>query len=143
MEYVRVNEILDHPIGAVWGIVAGFGALKTWVDGVEACSLEGEGVGAIRTVIRGGALTRERLEAVDATQHCLVYLLLPPYRLPAEGVRATIELTALDSARTAFCWWSEATKFNAPQSEVAARIDGFYRASIANLRNVLRSASSS
>lgn len=28
MEYVRVREVSDHPIGVVWGMVAAFGGIK-------------------------------------------------------------------------------------------------------------------
>jgi hypothetical protein len=137
MEYVRVVETLNHPIGTVWGIVQGFGAVKAWIAGVEACSLEGEGVGAIRSVTRGGSVTRERLEFIDAASHSLSYVLLPPYRLAATDVRGNIALMRVDDQQTTMTWWSEASSFEADQNEIAKYIDGFYRASIDNLRRIL------
>jgi len=62
VEYARVRRVLGHPIDAVWAPLSLFGGLERWVDGVQTCTLEGHGVGAIRTVGRNGRSVRERLE---------------------------------------------------------------------------------
>lgn len=134
MEYVRVVVEIDHPVDRVWAMIAGFGAIKAWIEGIEACALEGDGgVGSIRSVTRGGSVTRERLEALDPAAHSLTYSLVPPYRLQAKDVRATIELTAPEDGRTIMTWYSQASEFDEPMEQIAAYIDAFYRASIGNL----------
>lgn len=142
MEYVRVEVKLGHPLGAVWGIVAGFGAIKCWIEGVESCLLEGEGVGAVRSVQRGGNLTRERLDSIDAAAHRLSYSLLAPYRLPAKDVRGHIELRAVGPDATLMSWWSEASEIGIPVVELAEYIGQFYRGSIARLAQLLDRRSS-
>jgi hypothetical protein len=138
VEYVRIEQVIAQPIGTMWGMVAAFGAIVTWIDGVESCALVGEGVGAIRSVTRGGNLTRERLEAIDPVRHSISYALIPPYRVPATDVRATITLEAVDAEHTRMTWVSTAATIDGPIEELAAYIGQFYRASIANLENLLK-----
>jgi len=137
MEYVRISETLDHPIGVVWAIVSGFGAIRAWIDGIESCSLEGAAVGSIRTVVRGGSVTRERLETIDPTRHIISYALIEPHRLPATGVRSTIQLNALDASHTRLTWWSEASEIHAPHDEIATFVGTFFAASVSRLSGLL------
>ena len=136
-DYVRVTVVLDHPIAEVWAIVSSFGAIKAWIDGVEACSLAGAGVGAVRSVTRGGSVTRERLEEIVPATHSLRYALLPPYALPAEDVTAVISLRAIDDARTEVTWRSQARSFVSPREQIARYIEGFYARSLDNLGRLL------
>ena len=48
--YASVTAELDHPIETVWARIGAFGGLEDWADGVTACSVEGEGVGTVRTL---------------------------------------------------------------------------------------------
>jgi hypothetical protein len=134
--YASVCVVLDHPIDAVWAVVGRFDGLEAWVDAVSACSVEGEGVGAVRTVTRGGAV-REKLETLDPGRHEISYLILAPHVLPAEDVRSTINLTPLGSEATEIVWRSDATRFHGPPGALGERIEAFYRASIRGLERVL------
>jgi hypothetical protein len=136
--YARVCRTLDHPIEAVWRRVAAFGGIDRWVAGVEACRVEGDGVGAIRTVELGDRVARERLEAIDAAGRRLRYRILPPHALPARDVCSEISLTALDDGRTEMTWRSDATGFTVPAEQLGARIERFYDLSIDGLARLLR-----
>jgi hypothetical protein len=135
-EYAKVCVVLDHPIDQVWAVAGQFGGLEAWADGVSACSVEGEGVGAVRTVTRGGVV-REQLETLDPGRHEISYSILPPHALPAEDVSGAITLRALGPETTEFVWRSEATRFHAPPGPLGERIEAFYRASIQGLGRVL------
>jgi hypothetical protein len=137
MEYARIRETLDRPISDVWRIVAAFGSLEHWVDGVQFCRVEGEGVGAVRTVVRGGNTVRERLEELDAANFLLSYSILDPHSLPARDVRSTIALRQLTSGKTEFVWRSEAAEFSGSPEDLGARIEGFYAKSLEGLRHLL------
>jgi hypothetical protein len=137
IEYVRVERILPYPIGAVWGLVSGFGGIKGWVDGIQSCELEGEGPGAIRSATRGGHVTRERLETIDAAVHSLTYSLCPPHRVPATGVICTIALRRVDERRTELVWSSRAEAITGPVEELSSYIRCFYDASIDRLERLL------
>ncbi len=135
--YASVTADLDHPIEAVWARIAEFGRLEDWADGVTACSVDGQGVGAIRTVVRNGNSVQERLEAIDPAGHRLRYQILPPHRLPAQGVHGNVILRSLGAGQTEMVWRSDATDFTVPPGEIGARIEAFYAASIEGLRRVL------
>jgi hypothetical protein len=137
IEYARVERILDHPIDAVWTFVGRFGGVESWIDGVSACALEGEGIGAVRTVTRDGSRVRETLERLDPTAHEIVYRILDPHRLPAGDVRGIIALEAAGAGRTRIVWRSEARDFRMAKEELGARIGRFYDASIDRLAAVL------
>lgn len=87
VEYARVARVVDHPLARVWDIVGAFGGLELWADGVTACAVEGEGIGALRAVARNGSEVRERLDRLDPAGHQIVYTILPPHPLPAADVR--------------------------------------------------------
>jgi hypothetical protein len=139
IEYARVCVVLGHPIDQVWAVAGKFGGLEAWADGVSACSVEGEGVGAVRTVTRGGVV-RERLETLDPGRHEISYRILPPHALPAEDVRGAITLRALGPEKTEIVWRSEASRFHASPDALGERIEAFYRASIHGLGSVLNAA---
>lgn len=132
--------MLNHPVARVWLVIARFDGAHHWVDGVTACSLEGAGAGAIRTLVRNGVTVRERLERVDADTHEISYLVLEPHALPATSVRGTITLHATDSGATEIVWRSRAEAFRVPPRVLGERIEGFYAASLQRLGRFLDAA---
>lgn len=138
MEYVRVVRVIPFSIGEVWGLVAGFGALRTWVEAVERCSLEGVGVGAVRTVTAMGGVTRERLTHLDPDGYGISYALEDPHILPARGVRGHMRLRAVAADATEFTWYSTAEHIDVEPEQLAALIRGFYEASLQSLERALR-----
>ncbi|KAH8688522.1 hypothetical protein BGZ61DRAFT_319908, partial [Ilyonectria robusta] len=62
-------------IGEAWGIISAFRGEKLWFPGVVKSSLEGYGVGAVRSLTFANMPkpVRERLESVDAANHILRY----------------------------------------------------------------------
>lgn len=135
--YAEVRRVLDHPIQAVWPLIASFGGLERWAAGVVACSVQGEGPGAVRTLALGDRVARERLEAIDPDAHRLRYRILQPHALPASDVTSEISLTALDDGRTEMVWRSQAAQFEVPPEQIGARIERFYALSIDGLRRLL------
>lgn len=138
--YAHVRRILDQPIDRVWDTIAAFGGLERWAAGVTGCSVEGRGLGAIRTISIGSRQARERLEAIDASTHRLRYHILPPHSMPAEDVHSEIVLTPLHGDRTAVIWRSEAVRFSVPPHELGARIETFYARSLERLEAMLETA---
>ena len=137
IEYACVRAVLDHPLARVWRYVGLFGELDRWVDGVTACSVDGEGPGAVRTLTRNGATVRERLERLDTERHEISYLIEEPHALPASDVRGTITLSAIDPGATEIVWRSRATHFGVPPRVLGERIEHFYQASIQALGRIL------
>jgi hypothetical protein len=135
--YATVRAELDHPITTVWARIDAFGGLEDWAEGVSACTVEGEGVGAVRTVTRNGNSVRERLEVIDPAAHMLRYQILQPHLLPADAVHGNVILRALGEGRTVMVWRSDALDFTVPPEALGVRIEAFYAASIDGLRRLL------
>lgn len=131
--YARVQRVLDHPLERVWPLVGAFGGLEQWADGVTACDLDGE----VRTVTRNGSTVRERLDRRDPEACEIAYTIMSPHPLPADDVRGTIVLRAVDADRTEIVWRSEARNFRAAPDALGARIEHFYAASIDGLDRLL------
>jgi carbon monoxide dehydrogenase subunit G len=91
MAEIAVNEEYSVAADAVWERVADFGGL-TWMPGVESCSVEGEGVGAVRAVAMGAMTIKERLESFDAAARRLSYSIVDG-PLPTENYLATITVS--------------------------------------------------
>jgi hypothetical protein len=117
-------------------MIAMFGGLENWADGVTACDV----ADGVRTVTRKGSTVRERLDRCDPDAHEISYTILPPHPLPAEDVRGTIALKALGPGRTEIHWYSQARDFRAPPETLGARIEIFYAASIEGLDGLLSAA---
>ncbi len=63
MEQVgHVVEAFEAPIGRVWAVIAAIGAEKVCIEGVLATSLEGVGLGAVRTLTFSDYVAIERIE---------------------------------------------------------------------------------
>ena len=74
---------IDVPADAIWQVISDFGAASQYLAGVVNCKVEGEGVGARRTLTSAdGSTIVERLETLDGVAHWLSYALLTdtPFR---------------------------------------------------------------
>lgn len=135
--YANISMTLHHPIEAVWAHVSAFDGLEHWADGVSACSVEGSGTGAVRTVVRNGGSVRERLESIDPAGHMIRYQILPPHPLPADAVHGNIILRAIGPEATELVWRSDAIDFRVPPEALGTKIEQFYRDSAEGLRRLL------
>ena len=89
-ELVVCTGTVAAPLEVVWDLVSDFGGVDRWSVGPLTCTVDGAGVGAIRTAQRGDRTVRERLEHWDATEHSLSYSFVDDLPLPVEHLVATI-----------------------------------------------------
>jgi hypothetical protein len=139
MEYVRVTQQIARPPSHVWQEVGNFGGVVNWVDGLTACTVTGQGIGAVRQITRNGRQVQERLVAWDPHLHVLAYELVPPHVLPARDIRSTLELSG-DRERTMVLWRSEA-RIVEDADRLRGYVEPFFRTSLANLRQLLENKS--
>ena len=138
-EFARVSRVFAQGADTVWAEVRRFSGIAAWVDGVSACELEGEGVGAIRHVVRQGRHVREALRALDEAGRRLSYDVLEPHSLPARKVRATLEVEPVEGGGCRVTWWAQADLDGRPDV-LRCAIEPFYAASLANLATRLEGA---
>ncbi|PSN67483.1 hypothetical protein BS50DRAFT_392902 [Corynespora cassiicola Philippines] len=113
--YVTVTREIDAPIGEVWGLVAGFGAERAWYPGAKSVSLEGFGLGSIRTFEyaypdgknKGQEYTfSEELTEYDASKYSMTFRVRRP-DYPDMIAFGTTVLDSLGPKKTRFRWIAE------------------------------------
>lgn len=138
MAEVRVEEEVAAPAAAVWDLLGDFGGVARWAGAVESCELEGEGVGAVRSLRMGGTSLRERLEAFDEAGRSFTYSMLEPAPLPVSDYRATVTVHALGDDRCRVEWVGTfEPKEGAPPEQVDAMVRGIYTGGIEGVRRRL------
>ena len=83
MTRAACQTTIHVPADVVWQVISDFGAACQFLVGVVDCTVEGEGVGAQRTLTSAdGSTIIERLETLDDAAHRLSYALLTdtPFR---------------------------------------------------------------
>jgi len=137
MAKFAMKTTLNASANAVWQAVGNFGGIRAYVPVVQTCTVEGKGVGAVRTLtLEGGALVTERLEARDAKARILTYSILTS-PLPIEGYVATMRVRELPHDRAELSWSCTFEPKGAPEDECRKIIEGIYAAGFAGLKKLI------
>src|SRR6185295_8600912 len=94
---------IDAAKEAVWDLVSDFGGVGRISPEVESCKVEGEGVGAVRTINTSGIIIQERLEALDGKTYTFSYSMLEG-PIPFKNYLAHVTLTDAGPKRTRIKW---------------------------------------
>ena len=77
MTHVTRMIMIHAPADAIWQVISDLRAACDYLAGVGNCTVEGAGVGALRTLTSvDGSTVVERLDALDEAAHRLSYALL-------------------------------------------------------------------
>ncbi len=133
-EIVVCTGAVAAPLSLVWDLVSDFGRVDRWSAGPVTCTVEGHGVGAIRTVRALDRTVRERLEEWDPVEHRLSYSFVDRVPLPVAELRVTIQLAG-DEVTT--IRWSASGDVDDAQRAVVAGIMGtFFERRIGELQTI-------
>ncbi len=137
MAQVSLREQYLVDADEVWKILADFGGLASWMPGVDSCEVEGEGVGAVRNVSLGGAVVKERLEALDEQARSLSYCIFEG-PIPLLNHLSTIVVTE-EGNGTCSVSWSAAfeTPEGVPEEAIEAALGGAYGGALNALKEKL------
>jgi len=136
MASVKVSERVDASASSVWDLLGDFGGVKRYSRGIERCTVRGEGVGAVRTlVLRGGLELQERLEAFDEPGRRLQYSIIAG-PLPFTDYLATIEIRE-DGEACVVDWSSTWEPVGVSEAQARELTEGIYRGSVADVRKAL------
>jgi len=90
---VSMATEIDAPAVDVWKVVGDFGGIGRFMDDIESVDVEGEGVGAVRTLhLADGARVVETLTAWDGEAMRYSYS-ISESPLPVDGYEATIAVS--------------------------------------------------
>jgi carbon monoxide dehydrogenase subunit G len=139
MAEVLVTEDLPVPAAKVWELVRDFGGVQKWLGGmVQSLELEGEGIGAIRTItLPGDTKLHEQLKALDEEERSFSYAIVRKSPLPMTDDLAKFKLveTGPDSCRVE--WGSTFEPAGMPEHDTKTLVEGIYTSGIAGLKQTL------
>jgi hypothetical protein len=137
MSSVKVSDRIGASVDQVWDLVRDFGGIQRFAAAIESVSVQGEGVGAVRTLtMPGGVTLQERLEALDDGARTLRYAIVGQHPFPFSDYLATIRLSE-DGDGCQIEWSSTFTPRAGAESQAAAMVEGIYRGGIAGLKKTL------
>ncbi len=136
MSKVHVEEEIAAEAGAVWNLMSDFGGLCSWNPGIESCELEGEGVGAVRTLKMGGIVLKERLEGLDGAAKTYSYSIIEG-PIPATGYVAKVAVSDAGSGKTKISWSCNFEANGAPEADLVQLFQGIYQGGIKAVEKAL------
>ena len=136
---VLVTEELQASKEAVWQLVRGFGEIMKWSGGaIESVSVEGDGIGAVRTIgIAGGAQLQEKLEAHDDAKRTFSYSFVGNALLPVDDYYATMTIIDTGANQCRVEWGSTFTPNGVSEEQAGGMIEGIYKSGIAGIKSAL------
>ena len=124
------------PADAVWQVLSDFGAAGQYVAGVADCTVEGEGIGARRTLTSAdGSAIVERLETLDAAAHRLSYSLLTD--TPFRNCLTSMTVRELGQSRAELEWSATFEADGLPTQEAREMLEDALAANCLALKRLL------
>ena len=132
-----LTKIMIHaPADAIWQVIGDFRAACQYLPGVGNCTVEGAGVGALRTLTSAdGSTIVERLEALDEYAHRLSYALLTD--TPFRNCLTTIAVRDLGPSQAEVEWSATFEADGLPASEAAELMEGALAANCLALKQFM------
>lgn len=137
MSEVHVKEEIAAPVQTVWEMLSDFGGVAKWSAAIESCEVEGDGVGAVRTLaMPGGLKLQERLESFDEDAKSFSYSIIEPCPLPFTNYVSEVRITEAGADRCTVDWKG---RFEPSGDEEQAQkmVRGIYTGGIAAIKKQL------
>lgn len=139
MSEVKVSEPVAAPASKVWALLGDFGGVAKWGAGMlESCSVEGSGVGAVRTIgLPGGGSIQERCEGYDAIGRALTYSIIGKSPLPLRGYLSTCRVVETGPDACRVDWEGRFEPDGVSEEQAQGMVRGIYTGGIAAVRKLL------
>ena len=133
MATVTVNESVNANARDVWNALSDFGGIK--VGGpITDFHLDGEGVGAVRTITMGGGQVVERLNVHDDASMTFAYSIInDDCPLPVSNYSATVHITP-DGDNACTVEWTGTFEPRGDEDAACKVVRGIYTGGIAGAR---------
>ena len=123
---VALSAEISAPAHEVWETVRDFKDPGKYLDAVADCKMEGNGVGAVRTVnIHGGAFGIERMVHLDEDNRTIAYAITDS-SLPLSGYIAVMHVRELGADTCELEWSSVFEPKETTAEEAIAFVNDFY-----------------
>ncbi len=122
MTQASCKTTIDVSADATWQVISDFGAAGQYLSGIVNCTLEGAGVGALRTLTSAdGSMIVERLETWDEIARALSYSLLTD--TPFRNCRTSMAVSELGPGRAELDWAATFQADGIPVSEAVEMLE--------------------
>ena len=137
MTIVTVKETVAADAEAVWNILSDFGGIK--IGGpITDFHIEGEGVGAVRTITMGGGKVIERLETFDPAELTFSYVITnQDSSLPVTNYASIVKITSEGPGACSVEWTGTFEPRGVPEAQAQAIVNGIYTGGIERARKAL------
>ena len=136
MASVAMKTTLAASADAVWEVVSDFNGLPKYVAAIAASTMEGTGLGAVRTLtLAGGGTVVERLESQDDAARTLSYSIVRS-PLPLESYLATVAVRPQGDDVCEIQWSSTFEPAGAAEEEASEIVRGVYSGAFEGLRKL-------
>lgn len=141
MPEVTCNSEITASADTVWELLGDFNGLAQWMGAIATSTLEGSGLGALRTLtLADGGVIVEKLESHDDDARTFSYSIVSG-PLPVADYLSSMTVTALDDGRCTVKWTGSCTAAGASDEEVEGILDGIYSGGLQDLCDYLGSRS--
>jgi len=136
MTHATSTVTIHVPADAIWQVISDFGAAGQYLAGVVDCTVEGAGVGALRTLTSAdGSAIVERLETLDAASQRLSYALLTD--TPFTNCLTTMAVRDLGSSQAEVEWSATFEADGLPADEARDMLEGALTANCLALKQFM------
>lgn len=136
MSSVNMNTRINASAEKVWQIVRDFNGLPVFMAPIKKSTMEGSGVGAVRTLTLGeGPPIVEKLEKFDDQAKTLSYSIVTS-PLPLTDYYSTMEVVDLAAGQCELKWYSTFQPKGAPEAEAVKVVEGVYSEGFAGLKKI-------
>jgi carbon monoxide dehydrogenase subunit G len=139
MSEVKVSEPVAAPAAKVWELLGDFGGVAKWGGAMlESCTVQGSGVGAVRTIgLAGGGSIQERCEAYDAPGRRLTYSIIGKSPLPLRDYVSTCRVVETGPDRCRVDWEGRFEAEGVAEEQAQRIVRGVYTGGISEVRKLL------
>lgn len=140
MTRAAVEERIDASADTVWNLVQDFGGIMSWSNGAfHGLSVEGDGIGAIRTInVTSELQVQEQLKAHDDQGKQFTYAIIGDSPLPMRDYLATMKIVPIDDSSCTVDW-SATFEPDVEAEKAIAIVEGIYNNGIAGIKKALSS----
>lgn len=133
MPSVNLKHSFAVPANDIWAVVSDFGSIGRYIPAVAECQVQGDGIGARRTLsLQGGGQVIERLAGLEPAARVLIYEIVESV-LPVSNYRSTMKIVPAGDNACELHWSSSFDARNASETDAVAAIRGIYEMGFAGL----------
>src|SRR5581483_7409536 len=133
MSEVKVSESIAAPAAKVWALLGDFGGVAKWGGAMlQTCTVEGSGVGAVRTIgLAGGGSIQERCEGYDEAGRALTYSIVGKSPIPIRNYVSTCRVVEVGPKESRVDWEGRFEPDGVTEEQAQQMIRGIYAGGIA------------